>query len=164
MAYPGGFRDYLATKRTKNQQQNEEILVSSSTQCIPLFSGLVFYLNGYLSSRFTMLEFKALIVVRGGVVKDYLASNTTHIIATQMTHAKITQLTKPVVKPEWILESIEKNQLLDWTLYRLYRKDPHQKVLSDLFKKVEKSTFGDEVKEISSLDLTNEFIKVSYDF
>ena len=80
MAYAGGFGEYLAIKRSKVQDQNSELINNPSLPKI--FAGLTLYFDGY--TALTMIEFKELVIQRGAIVKDYLASDTTHIIADQV--------------------------------------------------------------------------------
>ncbi|KAJ3082918.1 deoxycytidyl transferase [Quaeritorhiza haematococci] len=144
MAYPGGFREYMQVKRRKLQLQNDEHAAfalastgseslsssssSSSTQSSampsstpPLFSKLQLHFDGYTGTpALTALEFKKVVLKHGARVHDKLEPFVTHIIATQMTDSKIRQLRKPVVRPEWLIDSIEKGKLLDWRGYKLY--------------------------------------------
>ncbi len=41
-----------------------------------------------------------------------------------MTDSKMMQLTKPVLKPEWVLESIQQQKRLPELNYQLYKLDP----------------------------------------
>ena len=53
-----------------------------------------------------------------------------------MTDSKMMQLTKPVLKPEWVLESIQQQKRLPELNYQLYKLDPRQNVIS--FKKTQR--------------------------
>ncbi len=68
--------EYLSNKRQKLEQlqQHDKSTLSN------LFQGLCFYINGYIPYQ----DFKELAIAHGGIVKDYLSSSTTHIIATQV--------------------------------------------------------------------------------
>ncbi|XP_071064838.1 DNA repair protein REV1 isoform X4 [Dasypus novemcinctus] len=55
----------------------------------------------------------------------YSRSKTTHIIATNLPHAKIKELKgEKVIRPEWIVESIRAGRLLSHVPYQLYTKQP----------------------------------------
>lgn len=185
-----GFGEYLDVKRSKVQLQNEALVADSGFEdSVQLFSGHVFYLNGYLTPNLTMLQFKTLLLKHGGTVKDYLASNTTLILASQMTDSKMRQLTKPVVKPDWALDCIQEKRTLPWRDYLLFQKDHDPKqasLLASFHRKptnhcaelagtdiemVEDSDPEEldalpvpprmpSIKEGQELDLTNEFVKV----
>ncbi|KAJ3296359.1 deoxycytidyl transferase [Borealophlyctis nickersoniae] len=123
MAFPGGFREYMAVKRQKLELQGNEVAVASSQSTI--LAGVVLYFDGYLGSHaLSMIQLKELTLVNGARVRDKLEGEVTHIIATQvelpMTDSKMLQWKKPVVKPEWLLDSIKATKLLSWLNYRLY--------------------------------------------
>ncbi|KAJ3186529.1 deoxycytidyl transferase [Gaertneriomyces sp. JEL0708] len=119
MAFPGGFKEYMAVKRQKLEVQAEAIAAKSSQSDI--FAGVILYFNGFLGSvGLTMLEMKELVLIHGAMVRDKLEGEVTHIIASQMTDSKMIQLRKPVVRPEWLTESINAGRQLPWNPYRLY--------------------------------------------
>ncbi|KNC96285.1 uncharacterized protein SPPG_08437 [Spizellomyces punctatus DAOM BR117] len=133
MAFPGGFREYMAVKRRKLEVQGQEIAATGSQSSV--LTGLTLYFNGYTgSSDLTMIQFKELVLVHGALVRDKLEPDVTHIIATQMTDQKMRNLRKPVVKPEWLLDSIKRQNLLPWLTYRLYTDiAPSQQTLGGFF-------------------------------
>ncbi|KAI9014701.1 hypothetical protein BC832DRAFT_165078 [Gaertneriomyces semiglobifer] len=119
MAFPGGFKEYMAVKRQKLEVQAEAIAAKSSQS--EIFAGVILYFNGFLGSvGLTMLEMKELVLIHGAMVRDKLEGEVTHIIASQMTDSKMIQLRKPVVRPEWLTESINAGRQLPWNPYRLY--------------------------------------------
>ncbi|KAI8918247.1 hypothetical protein DFJ77DRAFT_287498 [Powellomyces hirtus] len=121
MAFPGGFREYMAVKRQKLEFQGQQTAAAGSQSSI--LAGINVYFNGYTQthgSSLTYLEFKELILTHGALVRDKLEGDVTHIIASQMTDSKMKQLRKPVVTPAWLLDSIKEKKLLNWLQYRLY--------------------------------------------
>ena len=72
------FSDYMSVKRQKTQLQNSNL---NSSSLNPIFKGITLYFNGLVGSL-TMLDLKQQVLKRGAIVKDYLASDTTHIIAS----------------------------------------------------------------------------------
>ncbi|KAI7904179.1 uncharacterized protein BX663DRAFT_504194 [Cokeromyces recurvatus] len=62
-----------------------------------------------------------MILQHGGDYQHYLKkSSVTHIIATNLTNAKLIEFKSyKIVKPEWIVESIKSQKLLPWQRYRL---------------------------------------------
>ncbi|XP_030057278.1 DNA repair protein REV1 isoform X2 [Microcaecilia unicolor] len=99
---------------TKEQQKDE----SSST----LFNGIAIYVNGYTDP--SAAELRRLMMLHGGQYHLYYSrSKTTHIIATNLTNAKIKELKgEKVVHPSWIVESIKAGRLLSYIPYQLYTK------------------------------------------
>ncbi|KAJ3027476.1 deoxycytidyl transferase [Rhizophlyctis rosea] len=119
MAFPGGFREYMQVKRRKLEEQGNE--VATALQQSNVLSGTVLYFDGYTgSSTLSMIQFKELVLTHGALVRDKLEGDVSHIIAVQMTDKKMKEWRKPVVRPEWLLESIDGQKLLPWTKYRLY--------------------------------------------
>ncbi|KAI9091170.1 hypothetical protein DFS34DRAFT_636103 [Phlyctochytrium arcticum] len=139
MAFPGGFREYMAVKRQKLAGQAQEVAVAGAKSTI--LQGLTLYFNGYTGTgHLTMIEFKDLVLVHGALVRDKLDPDVTHIIATQITDRKMTLLRKPVVKPDWLIDSIDNRKLLPWIDYRLYLEiAPSQKTLGTFFASGESS-------------------------
>ncbi|KAL2916549.1 deoxycytidyl transferase [Polyrhizophydium stewartii] len=119
MAY-SGWHEYGELKRRKQDAQRAALARGAGGDSHrQIFAGVVLYVNGYLTMT-TLEELKRAVLVRGAVVRDHLSSATTHIIAEQMTDSKVRSLRKPVVRPEWLLESINQDRLLDWTQFRLF--------------------------------------------
>ncbi|KAJ3303551.1 deoxycytidyl transferase [Kappamyces sp. JEL0829] len=115
-----GFGDYMAVKKAKLQAQSALLTAQRSS----IFSGCAFYLNGYLGSEWTFIDLKDLIISHGGHVYEHLSSKCTHILATSMTAAKMTRIKlQPIVKPDWIHDSIKASKLLPLDVYRLVRAD-----------------------------------------
>ncbi|KAM9038170.1 DNA repair protein REV1 isoform 8-T9 [Sarcophilus harrisii] len=69
-------------------------------------------------------ELRKLMMLHGGQYHVYYSrSKTTHIIATNLTNAKIRELKgEKVIRPEWIVESIKAGRLLSYIPYQLYTK------------------------------------------
>ncbi|TPX65815.1 DNA-directed DNA polymerase [Spizellomyces sp. 'palustris'] len=157
MAFPGGFREYMAVKRRKLEVQGQEIAATGSQSSV--LTGLTLYFNGYTgSSDLTMIQFKELVLVHGALVRDKLEPDVTHIIATQMTDSKMRNLRKPVVKPEWLLDSIKRQNLLPWLTYRLYTDiAPSQQTLGSFFSGGT-SQSGDQPSSTSTHGGENELI------
>ena len=134
MAY-SGFKEYMAAKRKKLDQQGteraEKRLKSGFSEnhvllntVDPIFTNLIFYFDGYLgSSAISLNEFKEIVRLRGASVVDHPSGSTSHIIATQLTNSKMRDWKKPVVKPDWILDSVNAGKLLPWQPYRLVRSE-----------------------------------------
>jgi DNA repair protein REV1 len=109
------FQHYLKAKREKLSKQQE-------TQGT-LFNGLVLYFNGAES------HIKEQAIKHGAKNQDYFNSNVDFIIAPQMTLSKQKQLRKPVLRPQWVLDSIEKGIRQPVEIYLLFQADPKQKKL-----------------------------------
>ncbi|XP_067150720.1 DNA repair protein REV1 isoform X5 [Apteryx mantelli] len=87
-----------------------------------IFSGVAIYVNGFTDPSAD--ELRRLMMLHGGQYHMYYSrSKTTHIIATNLPNAKIKELKgEKVVRPEWIMESIEAGRLLSHIPYQLYTK------------------------------------------
>ncbi|XP_046443006.1 DNA repair protein REV1-like isoform X2 [Daphnia pulex] len=114
----------MAAKISKleNQYLNEQFNeVQEDDKLSNVFSNVAIFVNGYTSP--TAEELKRIMLANGGVYHHYYNSKTTtHIIASNLCGAKIKKLKgdEKFVKPEWIVESLKANMLLDVKPYLLY--------------------------------------------
>lgn len=114
----------MAAKISKleNQYLNEQFNeVQEDDKLSNVFSNVAIFVNGYTSP--TAEELKRIMLANGGVYHHYYNSKTTtHIIASNLCDAKIKKLKgdEKFVKPEWIVESLKANMLLDVKPYLLY--------------------------------------------
>ncbi|EFQ99109.1 DNA repair protein REV1 [Nannizzia gypsea CBS 118893] len=125
----GGFGDYFRRKKIKLQNLDAEIR-SSSPNNPPIFEGVVAHINGYTQPSLNDLH--RMIVSHGGGFLQYLDGKTTatHIIASALTPRKKEEFRRyRVVKPAWIVDSIEAGRMLPWESYRLLDEGTTQKVL-----------------------------------
>lgn len=152
----GGFKDYDRRKRIKLQNQDALIrkrardaadadadaaaaqesggkgsnAMAKTAVKHDLFRGMVVHINGY--TKPSRVELWHLIVVHGGVYKQYLEGKTdvTHILATNLTPKKQDEFRRyRVVRPEWIVDCIEAGQVLPWQEYRVVSEGPRQMIL-----------------------------------
>lgn len=87
-------------------------------------------MNGYTQPSLNDLH--RLIVGHGGGFLQYLDQKTaaTHIIAGSLTPKKREEFRKyRIVKPAWVVDSIEAGRLLPWDSYRVIDEGPSQKTL-----------------------------------
>uniref|UniRef100_A0A060TE53 DNA repair protein REV1 n=1 Tax=Blastobotrys adeninivorans TaxID=409370 RepID=A0A060TE53_BLAAD len=111
----GDFGDYFRKKLTKLENQFQEYVPVESD----LFKDCIIYITGY--TRPSAPELRRLINAHGGKICHYLAgkSYATHIVASSLTARKRQEYAKyKVVKPEWIVESINSNKRLPWHDFR----------------------------------------------
>jgi DNA repair protein REV1 len=133
----GSFGNYMAYKNQKlHEQFNANAAVTRQSN---IFQGVGIYVNGWTSPSHS--ELKQLMATHGGRFENYYSRSTvTHIICTNLPDAKVKQFEKersptPVVRPEWIVRSIEAGKLLPITEYILWqlRGGPGQRTLQDAF-------------------------------
>ena len=109
--------NYFSDKERKQLQRDEKNKGSKSH----IFQGCIIYVNGY-TKPWNRLKLHKEIVSHGGQFKHHLTklSGVTHIIASNLPLKKRIQFQKyKVVKPDWIIDSIENNKLLPWQTYSL---------------------------------------------
>ncbi|KAM4558025.1 DNA repair protein REV1 [Odontesthes bonariensis] len=90
--------------------------------CSSIFSGVAIYVNGYTDPNAD--ELRRLMMLHGGQFHVYYSrSKTTHIIASNLPNCKIQELKwEKVIRPDWIVDSIEAGRLLPYLKYQLYAK------------------------------------------
>ncbi|KAF9204528.1 deoxycytidyl transferase [Haplosporangium sp. Z 27] len=108
----GDFGTYIRHKKQKLQLQQEELAALASPDLPQIFEGIVVYVNGYTDPP-----------IHGGEFRQYLSkSSTTHIIAENLTQAKMKEFRNyKVAKPAWITESVKANRLLPWHKFSTLR-------------------------------------------
>ncbi|KAI9758035.1 MAG: deoxycytidyl transferase [Lichina confinis] len=125
----GGFGDYFRRKKIKLQNLDAEL--RSTTQDKPrIFAGVVAFVNGYTQPSLNDLH--KLIVTHGGGFLQYLDGRTavTHIIASSLTPKKRVEFRRyRIVKPAWVVDSVNAGRLLPWDSYRVVDEGSDQKVL-----------------------------------
>lgn len=125
----GGFTDYFRRKKIKLQNLDAS-LRSSTANNPPIFRGVVAHVNGYTQPSLNDLH--NLVVSYGGGFMQYLDGKTTvtHIIASNLTPKKKIEFSKyRIVKPAWVVDSIEAGKLLPWDAYRVVDEGIGQRVL-----------------------------------
>ncbi|PYH87600.1 DNA repair protein, partial [Aspergillus ellipticus CBS 707.79] len=125
----GGFEDYFRRKKIKLQNLDADIR-SSAADCPPIFRGVVAHVNGYTQP--SLQDLHRLVVSHGGGFLQYLGGKTdaTHIIASSLTPKKREEFRRyRIVKPAWVVESINAGRLLPWDAFRVVDEGQAQKVL-----------------------------------
>lgn len=125
----GGFNDYFRRKKIKLQNLDAEKR-SFSADNPGIFRGVVAHVNGYTQP--SLHDLHSLIVSYGGGFMQYLDGKTTvtHIIASNLTLKKKVEFQKyRIVKPAWVVDSIEAGKLLPWDAYRVVDEGIGQRVL-----------------------------------
>lgn len=128
----GDFATYMRNKRTKlkvqeaSLREQEDALLeavqgpSHEAECAPIFQGCTMYITGHTNPPYQ--ELRRLIVLHGGIFMAYLDQKkpVTHIIASNLTPRKRDEFRDyRVVRPEWIVQSIEGGKLLKWQEFRV---------------------------------------------
>jgi DNA repair protein REV1 len=126
----GGFTDYFRRKKIKLQNLDADIREQAGDKP-PVFKGIVAHVNGYTQPSLNDLH--TLIVQYGGGFMQYLDGKTTvtHIIASSLTPKKVVEFRKyRIVKPAWVVDSIQAGKLLPWNEYRVVDEGEKQNVLA----------------------------------
>ena len=124
----GGFGDYFRRKKIKLQNLDAETRANSGKPQI--FKGIVCHVNGYTQPSLNDLH--KMIVEHGGGFLQYLDGKTmvTHVIASNLTPKKKEEFKRyRIVKPAWIVDSVNAGKLLPWDAYRVVDEGVGQKVL-----------------------------------
>ena len=115
----GGFADYMRRKKIKLQNLDAELRANSTDKPL-IFRGVVVHVNGYTQPSLSDLHKH--VVSHGGGFLQYLDGKTavTHVVASHLTPKKTVEFGKyRIVKPAWIVDSVEAGRLLPWDAYRL---------------------------------------------
>lgn len=124
----GGFGEYFRRKKIK--LQNLDSVLRAESDKPQIFKGIVCHVNGYTQPSLNDLH--VMIVQHGGGFIQYLDGKTmvTHIIASQLTPKKKEEFKRyRIVKPAWIVDSVNAGKLLPWDGYRVVDEGVGQKVL-----------------------------------
>ena len=126
----GGFEDYFRRKKIKLQNRDVE-LRSSAAGKPQIFKGIVTHVNGYTQP--SLNDIHKLVVSHGGGFMQYLDGKTTvtHIVASNLTPKKVVEFRQyRIVKPAWIVDSVNAGKILPWNAYRLIDEGIGQRVLA----------------------------------
>lgn len=140
----GGFNDYFRRKKIKLQNLDANLRSSSANNPL-IFRGVVAHVNGYTQP--SLNDIHKSIVAYGGGFMQYLDGKTTvtHIIASNLTPKKKIEFQKyRIVKPAWVVDSIEAGKLLPWDAYRVVDEGIGQRVLG--------FDNGNIISQVNSLD------------
>jgi DNA repair protein REV1 len=124
----GGFPEYFRRKKIKLQNLDADVRANSDKPAI--FKGIVCHINGYTQPSLNDLH--TMIVQHGGGFIQYLDGKTmvTHIIASNLTPKKKEEFKRyRIVKPAWVVDSVQAGQLLPWDAYRVIEEGAGQRVL-----------------------------------
>lgn len=93
--------------------------IAQSDTYPPLFRGTCIYINGHTNPPYA--ELRRMLQLHGGELMPYLDQKTpvTHIVASNLTAKKRIEFERyKVVKPEWVVKSVEEGRRLDWRDFR----------------------------------------------
>ncbi|ODV58911.1 deoxycytidyl transferase, partial [Ascoidea rubescens DSM 1968] len=120
----GDYKSYFVNKQLKQQKADQEFVKweqkrnPNNKNYIPIFKNCIVYINGYTNPNSQTL--RKLVTLYGGKYSSTENPMVTHIIATKLTPRKLTLLKyRKVVKPEWIVDSIKNQNLMNWRIYSL---------------------------------------------
>ena len=125
----GGFADYYRRKKIKLQNLDAKRR-SQNADKPRIFRGVVAHVTGYTQPSLNDLH--GMLVDHGGGFMQYLDGKTTvtHVIASSLTPKKRVEFRKyRVVKPAWVVDSVQAGKLLPWDSYRVIDEGTKQNVL-----------------------------------
>ncbi|CAH2354038.1 DNA repair protein Rev1p [[Candida] railenensis] len=126
---PHGFGDYatyFGNKAAKQQKADHEYILwekkrRQGKESVPqILKGCIIHVNGHTVPSIN--EIHRLVILYGGKFISYLNNKgaATHIICDRLTPRKRIQFKNyRVVKAQWLVDSIEKGEMLKWEDYRL---------------------------------------------
>ena len=130
----GKYMDYKNAKLQEQFASNAAAVVRSN-----LFNGICVFVNGFTTPSHDQI--KRIMAENGGRFENYYSrSIVTYIICTNLADAKVKQFERersptPVIRPEWITQSLAANRLLpidDFLLWQL-KGGPGQRSLKEAF-------------------------------
>lgn len=127
----GDYATYFHNKQLKQQASDAKYVqwdrqhrvdqgLASQLPRKPIFEGCIIFVNGHTSPPIS--EIHRLVIVHGGQFISYLTNKgaATHIVCDRLTPRKHIEFRNyKVVKAQWIVDSVEKQHLLNWHDYRL---------------------------------------------
>ncbi|KAF3435497.1 hypothetical protein FNV43_RR22586 [Rhamnella rubrinervis] len=135
------FGSYMVEKNRKLHNQFDTDASSSSHSGLssdkPIFRGISIFVDGFTIPSWQ--ELRGYMLKYGGRHENYFSRyRVTHIICSNLPDSKIKNLRSfsgglPVVKPNWILDSVAANKLLSWVPYQLDQLTDNQPRLSAFF-------------------------------
>jgi DNA repair protein REV1 len=128
------FMAYKSEKEYFEQRTRKLNLIDKSRQNESenpmIFKGKTFYINGFTSEEFTLLELRKILVSYGGKVVNQVTKMVDFVIATQLCDQKKIKNTKIAIKPSWVFDSIKALKMVPIHDYLLYRNSmPDQTLL-----------------------------------
>ncbi|XP_031381989.1 DNA repair protein REV1 isoform X1 [Punica granatum] len=157
------FGSYMVVKNRKLQDQFEAEAASSShggsNTLKPIFHGVSIFVDGFTipSSQ----ELRGYMLKYGGRFENYFSRHhVTHIICSNLPDSKVKNLRSfsgglPVVKPQWIMDSVAANKLLSWVPYELNQVANNQPKLSSFFALknalVSKDALGNQTSNVDDI-------------
>ncbi|CCH46613.1 DNA repair protein [Wickerhamomyces ciferrii] len=135
----GDYGTYMAAKSKAQQEEDDQYLTwdhqrrveqGLSPELPKIFEGCIIHVNGHTRPGIQTLH--KLIIQYGGKFIHHLSSkgSATHIIATRLTPRKEIEFRNyKVVRPEWIINSIERGKKLKWSDFSVIKVDYGQKRL-----------------------------------
>jgi DNA repair protein REV1 len=149
------FGGYMNAKITKLEEQFSSL--QKDFQKTELFKGVSIFVNGRTNP--TADELKRIMLENGGTYHHYERSHTRFVVASNLPDVKIRNhnLTKNIIRPEWIVDCVKANKLVDYSSYLLHtNKNSAQPQISFKPLQVEKT---EEEKFAIDLSMLNNLIQ-----
>ncbi|KAG5680848.1 hypothetical protein PVAND_010329 [Polypedilum vanderplanki] len=147
---------YMSAKINKLEEQFS--ILQKDIKKSNLFEGVSIFVNGRTNPSAD--ELKRVMMEHGGIFHHYQRSFTRFVIASNLADVKIrSNITKNIIRPEYITDCLKANKLLDYSNYLLHtNKNSHQPQIN--FKKVESKTEEQEDEYFDfNLDSLNQKIQ-----
>lgn len=117
-----GYMD-LKMAKLREQYDAQQAGAVAETTVTQIFRGVSLFVNGL--TRPNAGELKALMLAHGGKFENYLVrGHVTHVVASVLPDTKVKQIHNerdpiPIVRPEWVVDSLAQGKLLPIEPYRL---------------------------------------------
>ncbi|CAI5759128.1 unnamed protein product [Candida verbasci] len=156
------YKTYFEAKILKQQKKDEEYIkwdqkrrekqgLNDGKKPAQIFQGCSMFVNGHTNPSINQLH--RMIILHGGKFVNFLVNKSvaTHIICDRLTPKKSIEFKNyKIAKAQWVVDCVEKQELLDWKDYRLISEVAYDQTRLD-FKKANEEE-EEEKEEVSEVE------------